>query len=284
MAAAECGVGSDRADLRAARAQGERLGGRCRAGERAQRPGAGARALQRGGRDEAEHPGPTARGCGIEVGRAPDTPVDVLAAADPDGREDPRDRARGHHRLADPGGRRAGRAEHHPPAAAPVDGGDPQPPVEARAQRVEVPAEPGERARRGGRRGQRGRPQQAAGRRRAGERDGRQRRRPRRRRRDRHRAPPRASSPGRCGRLRVARPRPGRRDRRPPAAARPARPAATIEPADVPTKYSQPRMSGPPAASRPLRSPRNQASPSVPPTPRTSTSGRSTSGSAMPST
>src|SRR4051794_24242936 len=60
-----------------------------------------------------------------------------------------------------------------------------------------------------------------------------------------------------------------------------ARKAATIEPAEVPTKYSHSRKSMPAVAPAPSSSPRIHASPSVPPTPSTSTSGRCVSGSAM---
>src|SRR3954471_5627999 len=60
-----------------------------------------------------------------------------------------------------------------------------------------------------------------------------------------------------------------------------ARKAATIEPAEVPTKYSHSRKSMPAVVPAPSSSPRIHASPSVPPTPSTSTSGRCVSGSAM---
>ncbi len=61
----------------------------------------------------------------------------------------------------------------------------------------------------------------------------------------------------------------------PESGSRPAaRNAATIEPADVPTKYSQSRKSMPVARPAPSSSPRIHASPSVPPAARTRTSGR----------
>ena len=50
--------------------------------------------------------------------------------------------------------------------------------------------------------------------------------------------------------------------------------AATIDPAEVPTKYSQRRRSKPVASSIPASTPIIQASPSTPPPPSTSTSGR----------
>ena len=49
--------------------------------------------------------------------------------------------------------------------------------------------------------------------------------------------------------------------------------AATIEPAEVPTKCGLCRKSIPPCCPAPARKPDSQASPSVPPAPRTSTSG-----------
>src|SRR3954469_17151531 len=68
----------------------------------------------------------------------------------------------------------------------------------------------------------------------------------------------------------------------PESGSRPAaRNAATIEPADVPTKYSQSRKSMPVARPAPSSSPRIHASPSVPPAARTRTSGRWVSGSAI---
>src|SRR4051794_17897997 len=68
----------------------------------------------------------------------------------------------------------------------------------------------------------------------------------------------------------------------PESGARPAaRNAATIEPAEVPTKYSQSRKSMPVARPAPSSSPRIQASPSVPPAASTRTSGRRVSGSAI---
>ena len=76
-------------------------------------------------------------------------------------------------------------------------------------------------------------------------------------------------------------PTPSRRAPRGPSPARrpAARNAATIEPAEVPTKYSQSRKSMPVARPAPSSSPRIHASPSVPPAARTRTSGRWVSGS-----
>ena len=82
---------------------------------------------------------------GVEVRHAPHAAVDVLAAADRDRLEHPRDRARGDDRVGDLGRRRAGRAEHDPPPAAPVDGADAQAPVEPRAPARDARAEVVER-------------------------------------------------------------------------------------------------------------------------------------------
>ena len=60
----------------------------------------------------------------------------------------------------------------------------------------------------------------------------------------------------------------GRRGGRPDASL-----AATIEPAEMPTKCALCRKSIPPCCPAPARKPDSHASPSVPPTPKTSTSG-----------
>ena len=181
------------------------------------------------------------------------------------------------------GVRRARAAEHDAAAAAAVDGRRPAAgrrtarlePLDARARR---PASVSRRAR-GGRREHR----RAA--------------------RARRRAPPSPSASGanvaparhRPALRPRARPRESRRRRRPvrgprrrsearasaptvggPARARwPAtRCAATIDPAEVPTKYSQSRRSKPVPSSIPASTPIIQASPRTPPPPRTRTSGR----------
>ena len=83
--------------------------------------------------------------------------------------------------------------------------------------------------------------------------------------------PRRASSPAAaaCAARSRCRSRPGGAATRPPT-----RCAATIEPAEVPTKYSQRRRSKPVASSIPASTPIIHASPSTPPPPSTSTSGR----------
>ena len=122
-------------------AQRHRLVARGGGGDRPQRRERRAR-----GRDQAEHARAAAGRDGVEVRRAPDAAVDVLAPADLHRREDPRHGAARQHGLGDGRARRVGRAEDHAPPAGAVDGGDPQAAVEARAERVDVLAEVAERA------------------------------------------------------------------------------------------------------------------------------------------
>ena len=244
---------------------------------------AGGGGRRAGGGDQAEHAGAAAGGRGVEVRRAPHAAVDVLAAADLHRREHPRHRARGQHRLGD-GGAAARRARRTSPGA-------PLPrstaairrrPSKRAPSRSRCVARPGERAL-GPRRCR------AASAARA-QRAGRARRRasasgvsgvaaPRR--------PPtpraRSAAARRDGPRRLApawtRPPPRPLGRRPvarlaAAARRPASPPRS----SPPTCRRSTRTRGSPApasASIPPSSPRIQASPSVPPAPRTSTSGRS---------
>ena len=86
-----------------------------------------------------------------------------------------------------------------------------------------------------------------------------------------------AGSPGGSNRSGIAAARAHSCAARSPASGRrpAASVAATIEPAEVPIKYSQSRKSSSAPASSPFSTPRSHASPSVPPTPSTSASGRS---------
>ena len=169
-------------------------------------------------------------------------------------------------------------AEHDAPAGAAIDGDDPQAPVEARAGALDLGAQPRRAswpAREQRRSSARATAPPPPG----------------------PRCRPRASganvapsgqrqSPARRAACSAARPatrrrsaRGGRRDLGAgvggPARRRPAtRRAATIAPAEVPTKYSQRRRSKPVASSIPASTPIIQASPSTPPAPRTRTSGR----------
>ena len=97
------------------------------------------------GRVQAQHVGVAAGGRRVEVGRAPHAAVDVLAAADRHRREQPRHRARGLHRVGDARARRAGAPEHDPAAGPAVDGGDPQAAVEAGLEALEVPSQVAQR-------------------------------------------------------------------------------------------------------------------------------------------
>ncbi len=90
------------------------------------------------GRVQAQDVGVAARRRGVEVGRAPDASVDVLAAVDLERREQPGHRARGGHRLRNARPGRAGAAEHHAPAAGPVDRRHAQPSVEPGAVALDV--------------------------------------------------------------------------------------------------------------------------------------------------
>ena len=157
----------------------------------------------------ARAPRAAAGGRGVEVGHAPDAAVDVLAPADLDRREQPRDGAGREHRLGDrrraaPRARRTRRACR----AGAVDRRDPQAPVEARAERATCRSRSSERARAAGARAQQ---------------------RARRRRRAAVAAAPAATNGA------VAAPRRARRSTRPAQATRPvppgsapASPAATV--------------------------------------------------------
>ena len=208
---------------------------------------------------------PRRAGRGVEVRRAPHAAVDVLAPAD----LAPARRPTAPRTTRAPPARRSPRGAPGAPNTTrlplrAVDGGDPQPPVEARA-RAARRAAPGRRsersARRRGaaprraRRRRRARsPASASGAngvaaaRRAGRPRGRRRRAvaPRRRaaRRRAVGAPPAAHSSRRAPRAPESGSRPAASD------------AATIEPADVPTKYSQSRKSMPGARPRRRRAAR----------------------------
>ena len=277
IAAAHSASGAIDLDGGAAAAQRERLDRHGRAGDVAhQRRPACVRAGEAGGGVQAQHVGVAAGGRGVEVGRAPHAAVDVLAPADPHRREQPRDRARGLDRLGDGGLGRAGAAEHDPAAGAAVDGGHPQAPVEPRAGLLDAGARRFEGRRAGGAdpRSRRARSSAPPGRRRPSASGA--------------KAAPAASAQAPARRARAAAPpRPAPRPalRRPrdvslgPTARAgaesrpPARWAATIEPAEVPTKYSHSRRSNPVASSIPASTPIIHASPSTPPPPSTSTSG-----------
>ena len=198
----------------------------------------GARA---GGRREAQHVGAAAAGRGVEVDRAPDAAVDVLALADRDRREQPRHRARREHRVAhaSPSARparrtaRARRCRGRPPPRA--AGRRSVAPSVSRCspRRPSVRCGRGDAAQHGGA----GEPAGAArGRRSASGASGVA--------TTVRRAPPRG--PGRSG---VARrgsrcvPTRVRRDRRRRARGPTTSVAATIDPADVPRMYSQSRKS-----------------------------------------
>ena len=215
---------------------------------------------------------------GVEVGRAPDAAVDVLAAPIATGANSHGTVHEASTASAD-GGIRCARAAEHDPATATRD--RPPDPQAVRRSGPELSA----RCTRAGRRACRSagaclRKQRRAQQRPAGRRD------PERQRRERRRTPP-ASTPRRGGRHRQRAGREARRaagglgrarcrcssGRRPARRAARDRCAATIEPAEVPTKYSQPRRSNPVASSIPPSTPIIHASPSTPPPPRTSTSG-----------
>jgi hypothetical protein len=91
---------------------------------------------------QAEHLGVAAGGRGVEVRQRPRAAVDVVAAADPHRLEHPGDRARGDDRLGHGGARRADAAEHDAATAPAVHAAHAQPAVEARAESLEVGAQP----------------------------------------------------------------------------------------------------------------------------------------------
>ena len=205
-----------------------------------------------GGRVQAQHVGVAAGRRGVEVGRAPDAAVDVLALADRHRREQPRHRARRLDRLGQPwppaprgcrtrpggrtrgrprrraAGRRSGRPSRRPAGAA-VErvGGRGSP----RSSAARITAPPGAATpSASGANVDAGRQRQRAGA--AGGSD------------RRHRE---ARDRGRPGRARASVPTDAGRRGALPA----TRCAATIAPAEVPTKCSQSRRSKPVASSMP---------------------------------
>ena len=140
------GVGRRRAHARAARgAAASASAAAAGARERPQRAERSARQARRRGRVQAQHLGAAARRRRVEVGRAPHAAVDVLAPAD---RAPARRSTAPRTTPAPPRATRRRRArrgaEHDAPPAAPVDGGDAQPPVERAPSSVDrARAEPG---------------------------------------------------------------------------------------------------------------------------------------------
>ena len=239
----------------------------------------GPRRERRGG-NEAEHARARSHRGGIQVGRAPDAAVNIVPAADPHRPEEPRHRARGSDRVGDLRGRRARGAEHDAVPAAQVHRHHParpskRGPISAiRARRASSGRRPGgSRARSAARAnslpGRAARSAAPATGRTASSKAG--------------RAAETACAPRPPGPVVPALPalpalpglpgRPAGGFARAPGQTPAASRAATIEPAEVPTKHPACRKSAPLRCATPARKPDIHASPRTPPTPSTSTSG-----------
>ena len=224
---------------------------------------------ERGRGNQAQHAGARPHRGDVQVGRAPDAAVHIIPVPGSAPGGQPGHRTRGSHRVGDISLRCARRPEHHPVPGVGGHRHHPQAAIEPRAERGDARTQvikgyPAQRQQRekGGPRNRPARPR--------GPQHGVHRRQRTVKRNPGQPLKRRAAELTEAGGACWTRPAAssGRRGGRPDASL-----AATIEPAEVPTKCALCRKSIPPCCPAPARKPDSHASPSVPPTPKTSTSG-----------